>query len=39
VITRNLIRAAFTGENLIGFLLTACAFPLILTLAWIGSPQ
>jgi len=33
-----LLRAAFTGENLIGFLLLATAFPLIFSLVWIGSP-
>lgn len=32
------LRAAFTGENLIGFLLLATAFPLIFSLVWIGSP-
>jgi len=30
--------AAFTGENLIGFLLLATAFPLVFSLVWIGSP-
>lgn len=36
---RSLLRPAFTGENLIGFVLIVTAFPLIFALVWIGSPQ